>query len=525
VTLLRALADPGFVPRDDQIDELFELVAGDDRKLARRAERVLVRKPGLGAEVVRRLEPATPPLRARLARLLGRLVETNADLAPRLFVLLDDGDLATRRQAVVALGKLGGAEALASLAAVWRRGPTEPALVRALVEALGRVGDAGTLDELATLDASGDPQLARVLAEARSDLERRVTRTRDAGIDAERHERGLVVRLHVRRGLEPILREELPRAEEEAPGRLRMKLDGPLGAIFASRTLLRAGFPLRPSQAPVEEAVVTALASDEAWRILAAFGRSPIRYRIEWAAGPRRRAMTRRVADAVRRARPALVNDPVDAPWEAVVEEQGGRVFVELWPRGLADPRFDYRRRVQPASSHPTIAAALARVAGARADDVVWDPFAGTGTELVERARLGPYRLLFGSDRDAGAVDAARENLAAARVVAEIVRADVASWRPPEPVTLLLTNPPMGKRIAADLDRLYATTFERAAAALAPGGRFVWISPRPDRTLALARANGFTVDRRMVVDMGGFWAELQRFRKTPMSRQAKSQDD
>ena len=78
--------------------------------------------------------------------------------------------------------------------------------------------------------------------------------------------------------------------------------------------------------------------------------------------------------------RPELVNDPTASLWEAVVVEKP-RVAVEVWPRGLGDPRFAYRRAYVPASSHPTLAAALARVGGVRADDVVWDPFVGAGTE------------------------------------------------------------------------------------------------------------------------------------------------
>ena len=31
-------------------------------------------------------------------------------------------------------------------------------------------------------------------------------------------------------------------------------------------------------------------------------------------------------------------------------------------------------------------------------NDLVWDPFVGSGTELCERALLGPYRALVGSD-------------------------------------------------------------------------------------------------------------------------------
>src|SRR5947207_4079330 len=60
-----------------------------------------------------------------------------------------------------------------------------------------------------------------------------------------------------------------------------------------------------------------------------------------------------------------------------------------------------FRSRVADvaAASHPTIAAALARVAGTAPDEVVWDPFCGSGAELVERGRLGSARLLGTEDR------------------------------------------------------------------------------------------------------------------------------
>jgi 23S rRNA G2445 N2-methylase RlmL len=514
VTLDRRLADPGFVPRPDDVEPLLRELGADDRKHVLRVERALARLgSALAPRVLARLDAARPPLRARLVRLLGRI--DDASVEPRLVALLRDADRPTRRQAVVALGKLGGEGARAALLEAWHASERDPAQLRALVEALGRTGDAAVLDLLAGVRAGDDPELARVLAAARTGIERRRVRAVEGGIDGSATLEGAVVRLHVREGIEAILRQELPAATAEAPGRLRLELAGPLAGLFASRTLLRFGFPLRTARGrSIEEVVCAALASEEAAQIVSAFTRGAARWRIEWAAGPRRRAMTRRVAEAVQRVRPTMINDPVGAWWEAVVEEEGRDVSVELWPRGLHDPRFDYRKRSLPASSHPTIAAALVRVAGPRDDDVVWDPFVGAGTELVERARLGPYRRLFGTDRDAGAVDAARENLAAAAIDASITRADVASWRPPEPVTLLLTNPPLGRRVDADLDRLYATTFERAAAAVAPGGRFVWISPRAGRTVALAREAGFVVERRLRVDMGGFWAELQRFRRS-----------
>src|SRR5262249_60017045 len=110
----------------------------------------------------------------------------------------------------------------------------------------------------------------------------------------------------------------------------------------------------------------------------------PLRFRLAFRAGGKRRAAVWRVAEEVSRRAPELVNDPTASPWTAEVLEAPGLVRIELVPE-IADPRFAYRAGDVPAASHPTIAAALVRVAGARHDDVVWDPFVGSGTELCER--------------------------------------------------------------------------------------------------------------------------------------------
>src|SRR5207237_593373 len=94
--------------------------------------------------------------------------------------------------------------------------------------------------------------------------------------------------------------------------------------------------------------VVAALTSPEAWALFSRFTEGPIRYRVEWADAGHRRALTFRVAAAVAARRPELVNDPTDSLWEAVVRERP-HVSVELWPRGLDDPRFAYRRAHVPA--------------------------------------------------------------------------------------------------------------------------------------------------------------------------------
>jgi 23S rRNA G2445 N2-methylase RlmL len=215
---------------------------------------------------------------------------------------------------------------------------------------------------------------------------------------------------------------------------------------------------------------------------------------------------------AIARRAPQLVNDPTASLWEVIVEAQARRVDVALEPRALVDPRFLWRRSSVPAASHPTIAAALARVAGLRDDDVVWDPFVGSGAELIERAALGPFRALLGTDVDPRALSAARDNLAAAGLSAHLEEAD-ALVHAPGGVSLVITNPPMGRRasraagLAERLDRFVV----HVASVLVRGGRFVWIAPWPPRARSAALGAGLSLDWARTVDMGGFDAEMQRW--------------
>src|SRR5262249_31570498 len=158
-------------------------------------------------------------------------------------------------------------------------------------------------------------------------------------------------------------------------------------------------------------------------------------------------------------------------------------------PRRLEDPRFAYRTADVPAASHPTVAAALAWLGEARPDDRVWDPFCGSGGELVERARRGPLRAPLGTDLAPSPLDAACTNLAAAGARAELAVAD-ARTHAPGPVDLILTNPPLGSRIQLDAAALLAAALPGFARALAPRGRLVWITPSPRKTSPVAEQLG-----------------------------------
>ncbi len=131
---------------------------------------------------------------------------------------------------------------------------------------------------------------------------------------------------------------------------------------------------------------------------------------------------------------------------------------------------------------------------------------------MIERGLLGPFRELHGSDLEDSALAAARANAERAKLSLRLAQADARSHRVPR-VSLILSNPPMGRRVTRDgnLAPLLDAFLVNAASSLVPGGRLVWLSPFADRSAATARRLGLKVTRHAPVDLGGFAAELQRF--------------
>ena len=66
---------------------------------------------------------------------------------------------------------------------------------------------------------------------------------------------------------------------------------------------------------------------------------------------------------------------------------------------------------------------------------------------------------------------------------------------------------------AQNLDALLGPFTNNLGVALAPGARFAWITPRPQSTDPWLLSSGFERQERHPLDMGGFVAELQRWRK------------
>lgn len=492
---------------------LVAMLAGDEEEVEH-VERALARLGEAALDALENARDSKPPMRGRVVRAIGRVDSERARAL--LIAALRDDDMKTRRNAIVALGKAPGAED-ALLDAYDRE--TRVELHRSIAASLGKIGGARSLERLRAVRTE-DAELRRIADRAILMLERTHTRAEESDVDDARAPAiPTPLLLHCREGVEKLLAEEAElvfEARVARPGRVYATLRGTMHDLWKLRTMTRFGFPL-PQQwlsdgEDAGDALVRAMQTPEAKRIFTTWTRGAVRYRIAWGGGGHRRAVVWRCAKEIAE-RTGWVNDPTASTWEVVVHQQRRFVDVEVMPK-TGDPRFAYRVGDVPAASHPTLAAALARVAGVRADDVVWDPFTGSGTELVERARAGPYTKLIGTDVDADAIAIARRNLAAANVDADLVNEDATTFAP-KGVTLVISNPPMGRRVVrtTQLGSLLDRMVDRAASLLVPGGRLVWISPFGARTRARAEAARLVVDYTQDVDMGGFVAQIQRMNR------------
>lgn len=514
------LADPGFTPGAKHLAKLFSALASAERDDARRLERVLGRAgEAAGRVALGRLTTTDGRERARLYAVLGRVAPgaNEPEFRNALLAGLQDDDERVRRVASSSIGKLALPDATERLLERW---PSASNLERrSLAEALGKSGNAAALTLLQGEQAS-DPELSRIIERARLMLARDLGRSQSSSIALDQPlGQSQSVLAHCRSGLGWVLSEEA-RSQSRWPGATALQSDlvrlshrGTLRELLRLRVALSFGLEIPLPGASSDNLgarVVAALEHPDSARAVHAWTSGRARFRLAFTEGGHQREKVWRLAAAISERIPWFHNDPHESLWEVSLDTR--RATLELIPRRFEDPRFAYRDEDVPAASHPTLAAALARVAGARADDIVWDPFVGSGLELIERGLLGPFRELHGTDLEPRALDAARANAERAGLELNLEQADARAHRVRN-VSLIISNPPMGRRVTRDgnLGPLLDAFLANAASSLIPGGRVVWLSPFPGRTAATARRLGLKVARQEPVDLGGFAAELQRF--------------
>jgi hypothetical protein len=169
-----------------------------------------------------------------------------------------------------------------------------------------------------------------------------------------------------------------------------------------------------------------------------------------------------------------------------------GDADVELWATmidaeffltvRLSDDKMrhrEYKAAHRPASLRASSAAALAWLSDPREDEVVLDPFCGAATILIERAHLGRYAMLLGSDRDDAALAAARVNVGTRYKPIQLENWDAGALPLADAsVNKIVTNLPWGIRYGSHGEnrKLYPLWFREFARVLKSGGMMVLLT-------------------------------------------------
>lgn len=463
--------------------------------------------------------------------------------------LLSDPAEKVRRYAVQALPKLGASDNDETvLLNLWER-PASEREQRAVTRTLERVGGLQTLDRTA-ISAAHNPRPAQ------QRLKANVARETGSGklvLDAPlANFSGSRVLLECRSGLETILIDEIadhPRCKADftttqakpqnhplnsdsggvelvarKPFSLNQLLDLRCWSTLAFPLARLPALPHRGAPLPIDQ-LAQAAASPACWAVLQSFTEGPIRYRWDFPARRIPGPVANRLAEAVHAQRPELLNDPRAALWELRVRETPQTVAVDLVPKFRPDPRFAYRKGDVPAASHPPLAAAIARIAllgtpPFHAQEKVWDPFCGSGLELAECVLRCTPALILGTDLDPAACQVAAANVDSVlsrtdRVAHPEKRFECMDFRdvmrlgiPEKSITLIVTNPPLGKRVPqSNLQDLMNSLFQIAVRLLAPGGRLILVNPCKNWT----PPSGLSLITRQTVNLGFAHLPLEKY--------------
>ncbi len=490
--------------------------------------------PQLWGEEVARFDQATPRARFERVSVIRAVsvvfsesgpVEQEEEVKQWLLRLLHDPEEKIRRYAMAALPKIGaGASEEAELLALLRT-TTSAREEKFLGQTLGKIGGAATSVTLEAAGGFSSQTVQRVKANVARVQSPSAVRL-DRVLSDFKH---LRIQLRGRGGLEGIVRDEVEeqgmfRVEDVDRGLVVITALAPfkLADIFALRCFGTVGFDLglvkSASEAGSIEALASRIASPLALRLLEALTEGSIRYRLDFIGKGHQRGTVRLVANRAYALCPRILNDAREAPWAVDIHTTRRGASVELRPRVTPDPRHVYRLDDVPAASHPPLAACMARLGGRMEYEIVWDPFCGSGLELIERALLGGVSRIYGTDRSAAAVGITGRNFAAARldfVETHFICCDFRDFAtmqglPPNSLTLIITNPPLGRRVRIpNLRGLFDDLFSVAARMLQPGGRLVFTNPfrmeSPQPSLKL--------QSRRIVDLGGFDCQLEVYRK------------
>ena len=169
-----------------------------------------------------------------------------------------------------------------------------------------------------------------------------------------------------------------------------------------------------------------------------------------------------------------LKNSPSSYEVEVRIVEKNNlcSVFIKLY--SFKDNRFDYRLNDLATSINPVTAAIVIKSIEKwlTPSAKVIDPFCGTGTMLIERAKLQECETLTGVDIFRTAISAATTNSNLANVPITLIDKDILEYSTTTPFDELITNMPFDNKSATHnkYADLYSAFVHKIPALVRPGG-------------------------------------------------------
>lgn len=246
---------------------------------------------------------------------------------------------------------------------------------------------------------------------------------------------------------------------------------------------------------------------------------APYRYRIELKGNMINRSsdIDNLVAEIGKAYGSDMINSPSNYEMELriTVEDDKCNLLVKLYT--LEDNRFSYRKRSLPASIKGETAAICMSLVRKYLKDSsrVLDPFAGTGTMLIERAKLNKDLSLTGVDISREAIDYLKENTQAAGVAVKAISNDIVNYNSSEQYDEIISNMPYGLRVGTHKNNeiLYLEFLRKAKTLISNNGLLILLTADYKLLKSIAWDEGFRMIDEFIINSGGLMPHLIVFKK------------
>jgi 2-polyprenyl-3-methyl-5-hydroxy-6-metoxy-1,4-benzoquinol methylase len=271
--------------------------------------------------------------------------------------------------------------------------------------------------------------------------------------------------------------------------------------------MIRASGDISRLRCRLDALYFTANAGDYAGaaKALDAFGCKGLSYRVETGALPaeQRRDAIREVSAGL--AQHGYTDNPSAYAFELRLKESG---MYAVFP----DERFSYRKQTLSASIHPVTAASIIRLCMPYMKEGadVLDPFCGSGTLLIERAKAMNANSLVGVDISPYAIRAAVANRKASGIRFSLIQSDIRDFGAAA-FDDVISNMPFGHRVSdhAGNVRLYAAFADKLRTLLKPGGyAFLFTQEKKLLRDTAGARKGFVLRGEEMFESGGLTPTL-----------------